>query len=74
MEVNNHSDSLCWNNDTASRKGLRSQSSHMVNSTLAQQLSQQYFASLMQPPSTGLRDAQPRSVTEQVGRVEFNNG
>jgi len=72
MEVNNHSDSLCWNNDTASRKGLQSLSSHMVNSTLAQQLSQQYFASRMQPPSTELRDAQPRSVTEQVGRVEFN--
>lgn len=72
MEVNNLSGSPCWNNDTASRKGLQSQSSHMVNSTLAQQLSQQYFASLMQPPSTGLRDAQPRSVTEQVGRVEFN--
>lgn len=72
MEANNHSDSPCWNNDTASRKGLQSQSSHMVNSTLAQQLSQQYFASLMQPPSTGLRDAQPRSVTERVGRVEFN--
>ena len=38
----------------------------LVNSILAQQLSQQYFASLMQQSSSGVREEQPGAATEQV--------
>ena len=70
MEIDNQ----CGDSDTASNnsvEGLRVQSSHLVDSRLARQLSQQYFDSLMEQPSTGPRDMQPRSGTDQVGMVEF---
>lgn len=38
----------------------------LVDSTLARQLSQQYFASLMQQSSGGVRGEQPGAATEQV--------
>ena len=38
----------------------------LVDSTLAQQLSQQYFASLMQQSSSGVREEMPEAATEQV--------